>query len=257
MPRIDRLLWWLALLWTAAALLLNAAPRVAPGLASGGEAGGLRALLQRIDPAPQDRSNPWPSAWLPGNPTAELLRQDLAALDRLESARELLKLAYAEVGKLPVLERARGVVLLRTPGAGLEALAALESAAGREPDLPFLGFPLAQARMLVGRELLAEDPDRALMLARLAIDYDPTNPDFRELEAEVVSDGVGEFDVEAVVARLGARVLELHRGVRNVGADGERSGFDEAELAGVGIATTRGGDEAESQHGAQQFECLH
>jgi len=111
----------------------------------------------------------------------------LAALDRLDSARELLKSAYAVVGKLAVLERARGVLLLRTPGAGLEALAALESAAARQPELPFIGFPLAQARMLVGRGLLAEDPDRALVLARLALDYDPANTDFRELEAEALS----------------------------------------------------------------------
>jgi len=111
----------------------------------------------------------------------------LAALDRLESARELLKRSYAAVGKLAVLERARGVLLLRTPGAGLEALAALEGAAARQPGLPFLAFPLAQARLLVGRGLLAEDPEGALALARLALDHDPANPDFRELEAEALS----------------------------------------------------------------------
>lgn len=111
----------------------------------------------------------------------------LAALDRPESAREILREAYARVGRVPALERSRGVVLLRTPGGAVEALAALEGALARQPGLAFIGFPLAQARMLVGRQKLSADPEAALHLARLARSFDPTHPDYRELEAEALS----------------------------------------------------------------------
>ena len=131
-----------------------------------------------------------PDVETPEDERAEFLATEieiLAALDRLEGARELLREAFVALGEYPCLERARGVFLLRTPGAGREALAALEAAGAADPDLGFLGFPLAQARLLVGRELLSEDPDRALELARAAVAFDPANAEFRELAAEALS----------------------------------------------------------------------
>lgn len=140
----------------------------------------------------------------------------LAALDRLVSAREILREAYARVGRVPALERARGVVLLRTPGGAVEALAALEGAYAGRPRPGFIGFPLAQARLLVGRQKLSEDPQAALHLARLARSFDATHPDYRELEAEALS-----------AAMLFGQALEIYASLE---ADGHSFGDTPALL---------------------------
>ncbi len=182
----------------------------------------------------------------------------LAALDRLVTARESLRTAYARVGNVPVLERARGVILLRTPGAATEALAALEGAYEQSPELPFLGFPLSQARLLVGREVLANDPERSLSLVRAALAYDPLNAEFRELEAEALStsmlfeealaiyetleqDGKSYGDTRALLhQKLGTRLLlqgqrdkaaEHYVRARALGLDDEGLGFGADVLA--------------------------
>ena len=118
----------------------------------------------------------------------------LAILDRLDAAREKLRAAWKLVGRTAELERARGLVLLRTPGGGSEALDALLAARRLEPELPFVDFPLAQAHWLAGREALAAgDPATALAHAARARAATPGHPEALELEAEARA-AVGDFD---------------------------------------------------------------
>ncbi len=137
-------------------------------------------------------------------PDARILATEVeiyVALDRIAAAQDLLREAYKAVGRTPELERARGVLLIRTPGGGREGLTALETARELAPGLPFVGFPLAQAHHLVGREALgAQAADQALVHALLAREYDPLDPSFRELEAEARA-GLGDFQTS----------LELYR----------------------------------------------
>jgi tetratricopeptide (TPR) repeat protein len=192
--------------------------------AAGTEAGLLRAraaLVERDAVGALRELESVRSSQDAGDPlAAELYATEvevLAALDRLQSARELLRSAYAKVGRTAVLERARGVVLLRTPGGALEALGALEGALARRPDLAFIGFPLAQARLLVGREKLAEDdPEAALLLARQAQSYDPIHAEYRELEAEALD-----------ARMLFEEALEIYEGLE---AEGRRYGATPALL---------------------------
>ena len=141
------------------------------------------------------------------------------ALDRLVGARELLRAAYKAAGRTPELERARGVLLIRTPGGGREGLTALETARELDPNLPFLGFPLAQAHHLVGREALGADaPDQALVHALLAREHDSLNLDYRELEAEARA-GMGDFEGSLALYRelqadgrvLGETLAVMHK----------------------------------------------
>jgi len=121
-------------------------------------------------------------------PPAEILATEvevLVSLDRLDSAREKLREAWKRVGRVAALERARGLLLIRTPGGGREGLTALEAARELDPELPFLDHPTAQAHHLVGRAALASGaPDQALAHALLARAFDGEDLDFRELEAE-------------------------------------------------------------------------
>lgn len=108
----------------------------------------------------------------------------LAALDRLEGAREALAEGLRRAGRIPALERARGVLELRTSGHAREALAALERARAGDPELCFLAWPLAQAHILVGRGLLGDSPGEALAHAECARALVPGSREARELEAE-------------------------------------------------------------------------
>lgn len=134
----------------------------------------------------------------------------LASLDRLEGARESLTEGLARAGATAELERARGVIELRTSGHGLQALQALEHAQALDPDLPFLRWPLGAAHVLVGRTRLTDFPGEALAHARAARALAPASLEARELEAEALA---------ALLDFEGALVLyeELAREGRDVG----------------------------------------
>jgi tetratricopeptide (TPR) repeat protein len=122
----------------------------------------------------------------------------LASLDRLEGASELLARALRELGPAPALHRARGVLELRTPGHGPQALEALERARGGDPELAFVDYPLAQAHILAGRAALERAPAEATVHARAAQRLLPELLDARELEAEALA-GELRFDEALVV----------------------------------------------------------
>jgi tetratricopeptide (TPR) repeat protein len=183
----------------------------------------------------------------------------LAVLDRLPSAEDALREALKRFGRQAVLERARGVLLLRTGGKGREALAALEAARELDPDLAFVAFPLAQARGLAGRAALGEGkPEEALALARAALAAEPADPDLRELAAdslaalldfegalaiqdELAAEGRGHASTRAGLhQKLATRLLLEHRraesiehylAARDLGLDDEGLGFGTTVLA--------------------------
>ncbi len=143
----------------------------------------------------------------------------LAVLGRAESAAEKLREAQKTLGRTGALERARGVLLLRTPGRGREAVEALERARELDPDLAFVDFPLAQAHLLAGRACLGESmAEEALKHARAARAYDAANPDYRELEAEALCELL-EFEAALLIydelqaegRELGATRALLHQ----------------------------------------------
>ncbi|HED66199.1 MAG TPA: tetratricopeptide repeat protein [Planctomycetes bacterium] len=196
----------------------------------------------------------------------------LASLDRLDAAREALRDAYAEVGRGAELERARGWVLLRTPGGAREGLTALETARELDPDLPFLEHPLLQAHLLVGREALTnEAADQALAHALLARQLAPDDPDARELEAdaraalldfdgaiplyeELREEGRGSDDAIATLQqRRGTFLLlkgrrdeaiEAYRAARELGLDDEGLGFGADLLAEEAVKRVDAASEA-------------
>ena len=108
----------------------------------------------------------------------------LATLDRLPGASELLAEAFKKLGTQAALFRAQGVVELRRQDHGAQALEALERARARDPELPFLSFPLAQAHLMVGRKRLEKAPAETVAHARAARALWPGLVDARELEAE-------------------------------------------------------------------------
>lgn len=127
----------------------------------------------------------------------------LVVLDRLDGARDALREGWKLAGRTAALERARGVLMLRTPGGAREGLAALEQALELDPELPFVAFPLAQAHLLVGRMALGDGaPDEALAHARAALEEDPASDDFLELEAEALAAALRFEEALEVYARL-------------------------------------------------------
>ena len=156
----------------------------------------------------------------PNNPSVDALEVEiLVQLDRLRSAAEKLTAAIQKYGEVASLERSRGLLYLRQPGQGVKGMQALEYALELEPRLMFVGFPLAQARLLVGRELLGQRRiDEALGLVEKARAYDPYNVDFRELQAELYEASYrfpealaiyAELDSESVYAGSEAQVATL------------------------------------------------
>ncbi len=121
----------------------------------------------------------------------------LATLDRIQAAAEVLSEGFRLAGADPALLRAQGVIELRNQGRGRQALQALERAQARDPELPFLKWPLAQAHLLVGRALLEASPAEASFHARTAHDLWPELDDALELEAEGLT---GELRFEAAIA---------------------------------------------------------
>ncbi len=73
----------------------------------------------------------------------------------------------------PELLRARGVVLISSPGGARLGLALLEQAQGLDPNLPFMARSLGQAYLLVGRSYMGTDRALALQHARAAVEADP------------------------------------------------------------------------------------
>ncbi len=121
----------------------------------------------------------------------------LANLGRRQGASELLATAFKRFGPAPALYRAQGVVELLTEGHAPQALEALERAQARDPELPFLAFPLAQAHLLFGRARLQAAPAEATAHARAARMLWPALLDARELEAEGLT---GELRFEEALA---------------------------------------------------------
>ncbi len=193
----------------------------------------------------------------------------LAALDRLPAAGDALKEAHKRFGRTAVLERARGILLLRTSGKGREALAALEQARELAPALPFVDFPLAQAHGLAGRAALSEGRlEEASDHARAALARDPSDPDLRELEADAraalldfegalaILDGLAAEGREnpatraALHQKLATRLLLERRrpeaiehvlAARSLGLDDEGLGFGATLLAEEGNAAIERG----------------
>lgn len=110
----------------------------------------------------------------------------LVALERRKSAEEKIREGWKQLGaKTAALERARGVLLIATPGQQLEGLQALERARELDPELPFLAQPLVQAYVLAGRqELGADRADVAGTYAKRALALAPELFEARELLAE-------------------------------------------------------------------------
>jgi tetratricopeptide (TPR) repeat protein len=136
----------------------------------------------------------------------------LVALERQQAAAERLAAAFTRSGADPALLRAQGVFELRNQGHGPVALEALERARARDPELPFVRFPLAQAHMLVGRARLEHAPAETLVHARAALllwpelpASDPLRLEVRELEAEGLTGERRFEDALAVYADLEAQ----------------------------------------------------
>lgn len=121
----------------------------------------------------------------------------LAGLARVRGASEVLAEGFTHCGPDAALFRAQGVVELYTEGHGAQALEALERARARDPELPFLVWPLARAHVLVGRALLERAPAEATAHALAAFALDPEFLDARELEAEGLA---GELRFEEALA---------------------------------------------------------
>lgn len=134
----------------------------------------------------------------------------LASLERVRAASEVLAQGLRTAGSDPALLRAQGVIELRNQGRGRQALEALERARARDPELPFLRWPLAQAHLLVGRGLLEKSPAEATLHARAARSLWPeTDGDLADDALELEAEGLaGELRFEQAIAlyeELGAR----------------------------------------------------
>ena len=108
-----------------------------------------------------------------------------AAKGRLETAAAELQRGVTVCGATPALQRAQGIILICTQGRAREGLKALEGALAADPELPFVGRPLSQAHLLVGKHTMgAGDPALAFEHAEKAVDFDPTDVDARHFYAE-------------------------------------------------------------------------
>lgn len=125
----------------------------------------------------------------------------LSALDRLNTASEQLAEAFRRKGPHPALLRAQGVFELRRSGHARAALEALERARARDPELPFLSWPLAQAHLLVGRALVESAPAEATAHARAARRLRPEAGGLRDEALELEAEGLaGELRFEEAIA---------------------------------------------------------
>ena len=132
----------------------------------------------------------------------------LAALQRVEAAREVWTAGVERVGRTAELERARGVIELATSGHAAQALDALQRARALDPELPFLRFPLAQAHVLAGRALLERSPGEALAHAVAARTLEPELAcsllGARELQSEALAATMRFEEALAIQAELAA-----------------------------------------------------
>ncbi|MAE27825.1 MAG: hypothetical protein CMJ87_02410 [Planctomycetes bacterium] len=171
----------------------------------GSTAGGpLTPLLHALYGARLDALEGRPLAWSRRIETARVLAPEdgrvyataaelHAAAGRLETAQRELERGLLACGVTPELERARGVILLSTPGQATEGLAHLIIAAERAPGLPFMDRALSQGYLLVGNARLGEgDAETALDLARLAVGRDPEEGPARRLLADALA-ALGQF----------------------------------------------------------------
>jgi len=126
----------------------------------------------------------------------------LAQLGRTTGAAEVLQEGLKRCGNDPALERARGMLEIASSGRAKQGLEALERARAQDPTLPFLEWPLAQAHLLCGRALVADQPLEALAHARAAQRSLPDLVDARELEAEALTGAVRLEEALAVYEDL-------------------------------------------------------
>jgi len=108
-----------------------------------------------------------------------------AAAGRLETADTEIKRGVAACGATPALKRARGVHSICQSGGAEAGLKLLQAAQREDPDLPFLGRPLGQAYLLVGKGHMADgDREQALSAARASLEHDAEDLDARRFLAE-------------------------------------------------------------------------
>jgi len=129
----------------------------------------------------------------------------LAALQRIQAAADVLTAGFKEHGAEAPLLRAQGVVELMNQGHAAQALEALERARAKDPELPFLRWPLAQAHLLVGRDRLEKNPAEATIHAQAARLLQPELLDALELEAEGFAGELRFGDALRCYAELEAR----------------------------------------------------
>jgi len=111
-----------------------------------------------------------------------------AQAGRLRSAEEEIREGLERCGPTPELSLARGVLALARPGGARVALNHLLEAHAGDPRLPFLGAPLAQAHLLLGRQALAEESlVDAIGHARAALAAQPGEVDARLLLGDALA----------------------------------------------------------------------
>ena len=152
-----------------------------------GDAVAALATLERARAADPDEPEPYGTE-------VELL----AGLERVRGASDALAAALRRFGPTPELLRAQGVLELGTQGHAPAALEALERARARDPELPFVSWPMAQAHLLLGRAQLEKAPAEATLHAKAARGLRPELLDARELEAEAAA---AELRFEEALAR--------------------------------------------------------
>jgi len=131
---------------------------------------------------------------------------------KLDAAEREIQAGLELAGDHPELARARGVYFLSRSGGAVQALAELERALELDPALPYARAPLFHARVLAGRAALSErDAERALELARAALELEPRDADARELQAEALG-ALGEHEQAVLLYE------ELHAEGRELGA---------------------------------------
>jgi tetratricopeptide (TPR) repeat protein len=116
---------------------------------------------------------------------------------RLGQAEEELRQAGLALGSAdtpPELLRAYGITVLCTPGARpREGLAYLERALAADSELPFTAHALAQAHLLVAKELAGSgDTEDALSSIERSLEIDPSDLEVRRMQAELLV-GLGQW----------------------------------------------------------------
>lgn len=218
----------------------------------------LRARLSALEGdvleamrALESARNRWPGDPRPAATAVEVYAQ----LGRLEAAADEYNRAVSIFGRGPELMRAQGVLAIVTPGAAESGLGMLEEAMRADPGLPFLAAPLATARWLTARQVLARgEVDRAEELARGALELRPGDPDARITLADSLK-GRGDFEgaipwLEGLVAEGVAVEDELAQLHHAAATKAMLAGDREAQLAHYLAARANGFTDQQLGHGA-------